>query len=97
MSACNNFCPVWSECGYEYKGHCDCVQQRKFKPAPQAQEETRGAPAPAGLVWPDTHAWLTAIRASMGPEKYREFVLGKWESADPEAGAPGTQEGGSQP
>lgn len=30
MSDCQ-FCPVESECGYEYKP-CDCVHQRKFKP-----------------------------------------------------------------
>lgn len=32
MSACTDSCPVWMDCGYEYRGNCECVHQRKFKP-----------------------------------------------------------------
>lgn len=80
MSGCNNFCPVWNECGYPYKGMCDCVQQRKFRPI---ELPTPGEPVSLqpqgtgdlGRVWNHLAAamhLLDAVSYGMSPRLHDE-------------------------
>lgn len=73
MGSCNNFCSLWDACGYEYKGRCDCVGQRKFRPQigmappPDALPSPEATPSPArGPQSPESREPLNARAAPIG-------------------------------